>query len=65
VVRTLRKLRNDGMIEVVNTLDVAIRDPVALQCLADGSHLGERRVQAAFGLNLAKQSPVPVSAGVR
>jgi CRP/FNR family transcriptional regulator len=37
VVRTLKKLRDDGMIEVVNTLDVAIREPAALQRLADGS----------------------------
>jgi CRP/FNR family transcriptional regulator len=38
VVRTLRKLRNEGMIEVTNTSEVVICDRTALQCLASGSH---------------------------
>jgi CRP/FNR family transcriptional regulator len=37
VVRTLKKLRDEGMIEVANTQDVVIRDRVSLQRLADGS----------------------------
>jgi CRP/FNR family transcriptional regulator len=38
VVRTLRKLRNEGMIEVTNTSDVVIRDRSSLRSLANGSH---------------------------
>jgi len=38
VVRTLRKLRNEGMIDVTNTSEVVICDRVALRRLADGSH---------------------------
>jgi CRP/FNR family transcriptional regulator len=37
VVRTLRKLRDEGMIEVTNTSEVVICDVSALQCLANGS----------------------------
>ena len=37
VVRTLKSLRDTGMIEVSNTCDVAIRDVTALRCLAEGS----------------------------
>jgi CRP/FNR family transcriptional regulator, anaerobic regulatory protein len=37
VVRTLRKLRDGGMIEVTNTSEVLICDVTALQRLADGS----------------------------
>ena len=37
VVRTLKKLRDDGMIEVTNTQDVVIRDRASLQRLAEGS----------------------------
>jgi CRP/FNR family transcriptional regulator, anaerobic regulatory protein len=36
VVRTLKKLRDEGMIEVANTRDVAITDYVSLRRLADG-----------------------------
>jgi CRP/FNR family transcriptional regulator, anaerobic regulatory protein len=36
VVRTLKKLRNEGMIEVANTRDVVIRDYISLRRLADG-----------------------------
>jgi CRP/FNR family transcriptional regulator, anaerobic regulatory protein len=39
VVRTLRKLRDDGMIEVSNTQDVVILDRMSLQRLADGRAL--------------------------
>jgi len=35
-VRTLKKLRNEGMIEVTNTQDVMITDYISLQRLADG-----------------------------
>ena len=35
-VRTLKKLRNEGMIEVTNTQDVAITDFILLRRLADG-----------------------------
>jgi CRP/FNR family transcriptional regulator len=38
VVRTLRKLRNEGMIEVTNTSDVVIRDRSSLRSLASGAH---------------------------
>jgi CRP/FNR family transcriptional regulator, anaerobic regulatory protein len=38
VVRTLRKLRDEGMIEVINTSEVVICDAMALRCLANGSH---------------------------
>jgi CRP/FNR family transcriptional regulator len=40
VVRTLRKLRDEGMIEVTNTSEVAICDRAALRCLAEGSYRG-------------------------
>ncbi len=36
VVRTMKKLRDEGLIEVTNTQDVVIRDRPSLQCLADG-----------------------------
>jgi CRP/FNR family transcriptional regulator, anaerobic regulatory protein len=36
VVRTLKKLRDEGIIEVANTRDVAITDYVSLRRLADG-----------------------------
>jgi CRP/FNR family transcriptional regulator, anaerobic regulatory protein len=38
VVRTLRKLRNEGLIAVTNTSEVVICDATALQWLANGSH---------------------------
>ena len=38
VVRTLRKLRNEGLIAVTNTSEVVICDARALQWLANGSH---------------------------
>jgi CRP/FNR family transcriptional regulator, anaerobic regulatory protein len=38
VVRTLRKLRDEGMIEVTNTSEVVICEKTALQRLASGSH---------------------------
>jgi len=38
VVRTLRKLRDEGMIAVTNTSEVVICDAMALQSLASGSH---------------------------
>jgi CRP/FNR family transcriptional regulator len=38
VVRTLRKLRGEGLIEITNTSEVVICDHMALQCLANGSH---------------------------
>jgi CRP/FNR family transcriptional regulator len=37
VVRTLKKLRDSGMIEVTNTSKMIIRDRTSLRCLADGS----------------------------
>jgi CRP/FNR family transcriptional regulator, anaerobic regulatory protein len=40
VVRTLRKLRDEGMIEVTNTSDVVICDVKALQSLANGLRRG-------------------------
>jgi CRP/FNR family transcriptional regulator, anaerobic regulatory protein len=40
VVRTLRKLRNEGLIAVTNTSEVVICDATALQWLANGSHHG-------------------------
>ncbi len=40
VVRTLRKLRGEGMIEVTNTSEVLICDETKLQNLASGSHRG-------------------------
>jgi CRP/FNR family transcriptional regulator len=40
VVRTLRKLRDEGMIAVTNTSEVVICDAMALQFLASGSHRG-------------------------
>jgi CRP/FNR family transcriptional regulator len=39
VVRTLKKLRDEGVIEVANTQDVVLRDRISLQRLADGSRL--------------------------
>jgi CRP/FNR family transcriptional regulator, anaerobic regulatory protein len=41
VVRTLKKLRDEGMIEVANTRDVAITDYVSLRRLADGQARSE------------------------
>jgi CRP-like cAMP-binding protein len=41
VVRTLKKLRDDGMIEVSNTQDVVILDRMSLQRLADGRAVPE------------------------
>jgi CRP-like cAMP-binding protein len=41
VVRTLKKLRDEGMIEVANTRDVAITDYVSLRRLADGQTRSE------------------------
>ena len=38
VVRTLRKLRTEGMIAVTNTSEVVICDEMALRCLANGLH---------------------------
>jgi CRP/FNR family transcriptional regulator, anaerobic regulatory protein len=38
VVRTLRKLRNEGMIKVTNTSEVVICNVMALHHLANGSH---------------------------
>jgi CRP/FNR family transcriptional regulator len=38
VVRTLKKLRDERMIEVTNTSEVVIRDRTALRHLAEGSH---------------------------
>jgi len=38
VVRTLKKLRDECIIEVTNTSEVMIRDRVALRYLANGSH---------------------------
>jgi len=43
VVRTLKKLRDEGMIEIANTSDVAIRDAAALKRLADGRTAAEQR----------------------
>lgn len=40
VVRTLKKLRDERLIEVTNTSAVVIRDQTALRHLADGSHRG-------------------------
>src|SRR5262249_2431601 len=40
VVRTLRKLRDEGMIAVINTREVVICDALALQWLAIGSRRG-------------------------
>ena len=40
VVRTLRKLRNEGLIEIANTSEVAICDWAMLHSLASGSHRG-------------------------
>jgi len=38
VVRTMRKLREEGIIEVTNVSEVLICDRTALRCLAEGSH---------------------------
>ncbi len=38
VVRTLKKLRDEGIIDVSNTSDIEIRNPLALRILANGSH---------------------------
>jgi len=46
VVRTMKKLRDEGLIEVTNTQDVVIRDRPSLQCLADGG-TSELRPRAA------------------
>jgi CRP/FNR family transcriptional regulator len=37
VVRTLRKLRNEGLIEISNAQNVVIRDDLSMRCLASGS----------------------------
>jgi CRP-like cAMP-binding protein len=38
VVRTLKKLRDERLIEVTNTQDVVIKDVTGLRSLAEGSH---------------------------
>lgn len=38
VVRTLKKLRDERIIEITNTSEIEISDQAALRCLANGSH---------------------------
>ena len=38
VVRTLKRLREDVIIDVTNTSDIEVLDPIALRTLANGSH---------------------------